>query len=131
VIIPWRNTGWSFLVAIFPRGAAVAMGSAKMLEDTMMGFGEVTTADMTDVGDSSEVGRLIELVMIGWRVSRPLVSRLVWSESVVSGSWLLRLGRICTVPDGPTLVITFTVEVLTGRMTRVSRSGRPCFSWSS
>jgi hypothetical protein len=109
--MPLRTTGWSFLAEIFVGGAAVAIGSAKMFDDTMMGLEEEVNVGMRLVGESREVGCVIELVKMGCRVSRPLVSRLVWSEPVVSGFLSLRVGRIWTVPDGPTLVTTFAVEV--------------------
>jgi hypothetical protein len=97
---------------MFLGGAAVAIGPAKMLGDTMAGCVEEGTTDARDVADIKEVGFEMELVRRGTFVARPWVSRLVWSEPVVSGFLPVRLGRICTVPDGLTLVETLWVEVL-------------------
>jgi hypothetical protein len=63
-----------------------------------------------------DVGLGIMVVIKGFCVGAPLVWSVINTEPEVFGSWVIRLGRICTCPEELRVVITktdgITLEVL-------------------
>ena len=61
------------------------------------------------VGESVVVGTEMELVISGTLVAAPDEARLVITVPLVPGATVLRLGRICTMPELTETVVTKTL----------------------